>query len=103
MGGKGYAELTARPLSRYRSRDRIGEHAARSAMARRSRIGPAQAGGSRRGDAALQQRHQGNRDRPSREKASACSMRSEEHTSELQSLMRISYAVVCLKKKKKQQ
>src|SRR3546814_9585783 len=26
--------------------------------------------------------------------------RSEEHTSELQSLMRISYAVVCLKKKK---
>src|SRR3546814_9153703 len=27
-------------------------------------------------------------------------MRSEEHTSELQSLMRISYAVVCLKKKK---
>src|SRR3546814_4476802 len=30
------------------------------------------------------------------------SLRSEEHTSELQSLMRISYAVFCLKKKKKQ-
>src|SRR3546814_3165980 len=29
-------------------------------------------------------------------------IRSEEHTSELQSLMRISYAVFCLKKKKKQ-
>src|SRR3546814_9965186 len=29
------------------------------------------------------------------------SCRSEEHTSELQSLMRISYAVFCLKKKKK--
>src|SRR3546814_9000459 len=29
-------------------------------------------------------------------------LRSEEHTSELQSLMRISYAVFCLKKKKKQ-
>src|SRR3546814_4481160 len=29
--------------------------------------------------------------------------RSEEHTSELQSLMRISYAVFCLKKKKKSQ
>src|SRR3546814_11884918 len=29
------------------------------------------------------------------------SSRSEEHTSELQSLMRISYAVFCLKKKKK--
>src|SRR3546814_1652465 len=28
--------------------------------------------------------------------------RSEEHTSELQSLMRISYAVFCLKKKKEQ-
>src|SRR3546814_1604476 len=30
-------------------------------------------------------------------------VRSEEHTSELQSLMRISYAVFCLKKKKKKQ
>src|SRR3546814_9845344 len=30
---------------------------------------------------------------------SAQNMRSEEHTSELQSLMRISYAVFCLKKK----
>src|SRR3546814_8420939 len=29
-------------------------------------------------------------------------LRSEEHTSELQSLMRISYAVFCLKKKQKQ-
>src|SRR3546814_7031793 len=29
-------------------------------------------------------------------------LRSEEHTSELQSLMRISYAVFCLKKKKNQ-
>src|SRR3546814_6226756 len=31
------------------------------------------------------------------------STRSEEHTSELQSLMRISYAVFCLKKKKQTQ
>src|SRR3546814_4677137 len=30
-------------------------------------------------------------------------VRSEEHTSELQSLMRISYAVFCLKKKKQEQ
>src|SRR3546814_5989182 len=30
-----------------------------------------------------------------------CAARSEEHTSELQSLMRISYAVFCLQKKKK--
>src|SRR3546814_3090482 len=34
--------------------------------------------------------------------AGALSGRSEEHTSELQSLMRISYAVFCLKKKKKE-
>src|SRR3546814_7096627 len=33
---------------------------------------------------------------------SAPTSRSEEHTSELQSLMRISYAVFCLKKKKEQ-
>src|SRR3546814_8726888 len=32
---------------------------------------------------------------------SSTGARSEEHTSELQSLMRISYAVFCLKKKKK--
>src|SRR3546814_5574661 len=32
--------------------------------------------------------------------AGALAHRSEEHTSELQSLMRISYAVFCLKKKK---
>src|SRR3546814_6819058 len=32
-------------------------------------------------------------------KAVAMTVRSEEHTSELQSLMRISYAVFCLKKK----
>src|SRR3546814_9039757 len=35
---------------------------------------------------------------PERPKKTA--LRSEEHTSELQSLMRISYAVFCLKKKK---
>src|SRR3546814_8918674 len=35
------------------------------------------------------------------ESNSATSDRSEEHTSELQSLMRISYAVFCLKKKNK--
>src|SRR3546814_6028981 len=39
----------------------------------------------------------------SRAAASAsCPARSEEHTSELQSLMRISYAVFCLKKKKRE-
>src|SRR3546814_2820955 len=42
-------------------------------------------------------RHRGRADRPAVQPG-----RSEEHTSELQSLMRISYAVFCLKKKKKQ-
>src|SRR3546814_8134961 len=42
-----------------------------------------------RGDTVRQQRAAAGRD-----------VRSEEHTSELQSLMRISYAVFCLKKKK---
>src|SRR3546814_8318735 len=37
---------------------------------------------------------------PRRRVAASASSRSEEHTSELQSLMRISYAVFCLKKKK---
>src|SRR3546814_9545520 len=39
---------------------------------------------------------------PLRDRWTGCDdHRSEEHTSELQSLMRISYAVFCLKKKKK--
>src|SRR3546814_8582465 len=38
-----------------------------------------------------------------RSRLSAISIRSEEHTSELQSLMRISYAVFCLKKKKRRE
>src|SRR3546814_1200682 len=37
------------------------------------------------------------------ERAVVAETRSEEHTSELQSLMRISYAVICLKKKKRHQ
>src|SRR3546814_15919314 len=40
-------------------------------------------------------------DPPSWVQARRRCVRSEEHTSELQSLMRISYAVFCLKKKKK--
>src|SRR3546814_5171831 len=39
---------------------------------------------------------------PSRYRVEASLTRSEEHTSELQSLMRISYAVFCLKKKTQQ-
>src|SRR3546814_4634096 len=38
---------------------------------------------------------------PYHERSGQAAERSEEHTSELQSLMRTSYAVFCLKKKKK--
>src|SRR3546814_10355232 len=46
-------------------------------------------------------RHADPRDRSERTSRGRRGVRSEEHTSELQSLMRISYAVFCLKKKKK--
>src|SRR3546814_4959326 len=46
--------------------------------------------------------HRGNRCTPKSKRDHARQWRSEEHTSELQSLMRISYAVFCLKKKKKE-
>src|SRR3546814_5593165 len=39
---------------------------------------------------------------PATSRQGSSDRRSEEHTSELQSLMRISYAVFCLKKKNKQ-
>src|SRR3546814_4154467 len=42
---------------------------------------------------------QGGRRRSSPRRRATTGRRSEEHTSELQSLMRISYAVFCLKKK----
>src|SRR3546814_7737436 len=42
----------------------------------------------------------GDRQRGAHQRLHAVGLRSEEHTSELQSLMRISYAVFCLKKKK---
>src|SRR3546814_4082397 len=44
----------------------------------------------------------GGRSTPRQARALRDEARSEEHTSELQSLMRISYAVFCLKKKTKQ-
>src|SRR3546814_10229508 len=48
-------------------------------------------------DRALYRRHP----RPVPQGIAVTGLRSEEHTSELQSLMRISYAVFCLKKKTK--
>src|SRR3546814_1363567 len=51
-----------------------------------------------RGGVAISYRHFENEGQP--QEWRTVSARSEEHTSELQSLMRISYAVFCLKKKK---
>src|SRR3546814_7127477 len=48
-------------------------------------------------DARRENRH--SRNATARRSATRWTRRSEEHTSELQSLMRISYAVFCLKKK----
>src|SRR3546814_7887260 len=59
-----------------------------SAATRAPHMDPASSGRRRRGAA------------PSCEALVGAFERSEEHTSELQSLMRISYAVFCLKKKK---
>src|SRR3546814_9226831 len=68
--------------------------------------------GAERGEAGLDQHHRGfalgqvaavlaDMRRENAGCARLVLQRSEEHTSELQSLMRISYAVFCLKKKKK--
>src|SRR3546814_3125064 len=66
----------------------------------RSAEPPAGAGLSRWPVAALADPRGGDDDvRHSRSPLRFASPRSEEHTSELQSLMRISYAVFCLKKK----
>src|SRR3546814_1729963 len=51
-------------------------------------------------DAVARQRREGIEPRAQRQHHVSPRDRSEEHTSELQSLMRISYAVFCLKKKK---
>src|SRR3546814_3225594 len=58
------------------------------------RLGRERAGNLAAPPLAARKRHRGRMAQPFE------SERSEEHTSELQSLMRISYAVFCLKKKK---
>src|SRR3546814_3942227 len=79
-GGQGLLCLPRWPQDRSRSR---GLSPARGA--------PTRVGGQGRGRAATRLHHA--------ERGGPCRGRSEEHTSELQSLMRTSYAVFCLKKK----
>src|SRR3546814_3356529 len=72
----------------------------RSKLVGAAGFGPGQpdlGGGGRRGEGA---QHPPIKARMGRTANSIAEVRSEEHTSELQSLMRISYAVFCLKKKK---
>src|SRR3546814_1290073 len=64
---------------------------------------PTRSAGGARGQPRARQEHAGRR-RGEGDRAASCrgarrAQRSEEHTSELQSLMRISYAVFCLIKK----
>src|SRR3546814_12048396 len=65
----------------------------------RSRRGPRPRVGLDQGTAETRRRHLWPHRMDGSSAPGACSGRSEEHTSELQSLMRISYAVFCLKKK----
>src|SRR3546814_7863868 len=70
---------------------------------RRDRAADGQAGGRRDADARIDDRFavaDARRSQRCRHGGVRRGGRSEEHTSELQSLMRISYAVFCLKKKK---
>src|SRR3546814_6239209 len=82
----GHREVLHRPL-RLRAPQRLGGHLQ---FAHAVVFGPV----ALRGHGVLLVR------RPSGYAAPHQPLRSEEHTSELQSLMRISYAVFCLKKKK---
>src|SRR3546814_1401037 len=91
--GSGPSLLTSPPRRQSRCHARAGTAPA-SASPRPSRR---RSGGYARGDAASPRRGAGRR-----RGGSHRARRSEEHTSELQSLMRISYAVFCLKKKNTQ-
>src|SRR3546814_10503817 len=82
-------------------------HQDQAAMVRQAQVRrrDSERGDDQRGfDAARQRRLEQGRRRRYRPAGAGCRLcghgRSEEHTSELQSLMRISYAVFCLKKKK---
>src|SRR3546814_9065217 len=92
----------------FRSTSRLGSKGrgiARRACHRRQRRRSGRGGGVRRarrsgGAGDRRRRARGGRHRGGRTRlARAAAARSEEHTSELQSLMRISYAVFCLQKK----
>src|SRR3546814_6320181 len=91
----------------FRSRAPAAAHrhrAGRVAAAGVRRPGDGRAGAAEPGQERdrVDARHSRGQARAARGRPGEPGRRSEEHTSELQSLMRISYAVFCLKKKKKQ-
>src|SRR3546814_3345731 len=90
------AGVDARPRALQQARQ-LGEHRGRVALARR-RLAGRQADLAQRHGEAGDGIHQA--EHITALVAEEFAERSEEHTSELQSLMRISYAVFCLKKKK---
>src|SRR3546814_9020167 len=97
------APVSPHPLAARRRRFRPAPRAAVAVGHARTRLARAAPGHPpRAAGAALPAGHAGDphrRHAPQR----GVAVRSEEHTSELQSLMRISYAVFCLKKKKNNQ
>src|SRR3546814_3938118 len=87
-------DLAILPTRRRRLRDRLGEFLHQHAL------DTVQLVPLNRGQVIDIPSHRRNLRRPGRSwQGLACRSRSEEHTSELQSLMRLSYAVFCLQKK----
>src|SRR3546814_1896629 len=98
--------------ARQQVEDQAGEDDADPAGRDQPQLGPHQAKQQRHRGARKQQQdraagrigrvsvQRGTSSRSSSAATTSSTLRSEEHTSELQSLMRISYAVFCLKKKK---
>src|SRR3546814_6712354 len=95
--------VLTRPGPRFPRSLRQGQEAAVSAGVRACMASACTRSASKSLSAAFTMRWRSTRDRPSNAAEVIFTvkwLRSEEHTSELQSLMRISYAVFCLKKKK---
>src|SRR3546814_1499788 len=88
------SDLARRARESHRRPRGQGEHRSRRQRQRRLAAAPRRHGGGNKGGARARA---GPADHPVDERGG--DRRSEEHTSELQSLMRISYAVFCLKKK----
>src|SRR3546814_2557100 len=79
---------------------RLGDQHGQDVVETGERQQPEEEGIEKDGGAHPQEHQQGQKHAGEQDLPAGSGPRSEEHTSELQSLMRISYAVFCLKKKK---